>query len=146
MYCRLDIVWVCYIQDSLKASTWEKRGKGVRRRAALTSAIPNNWQSFLRVNENKTELFHLLAEQVATIDVEGKEVYSTMGSQVLCTSGREDMTELEPCSHEEADTRLMLHVSDAAHRGHRAIMVRTVYIDVVVIILSDILNTPVSEL
>ena len=40
----------------------------------------------------------------------------------------------------------MLQVSDAAHRGHRAIMVRTVDTYVVVIILSHILNTHLSEL
>ena len=73
-------------------------------------------------------------------------MYSTIRSRVLCSSDREGMTELELCSHDKADTRLMLHVSEVAHIGHRATMVRTVDTDVVVIILSHILNTPVSEL
>ena len=42
---------------SLKASTREKRGKGIRRRVAPSTVMLKNWSDFLRVNENKTELF-----------------------------------------------------------------------------------------
>ena len=72
-------VWTLYWTATFRTAYRHQPGKSVakvldtvRRRAALTSAIPNNWQGFLRVNENKTELFQLLAEYVATIDVEGK--------------------------------------------------------------------------
>ena len=41
---RLDIVWDVYIADSLKQSTRQKRGKGVRRRVASNTAIPQNWE------------------------------------------------------------------------------------------------------
>ena len=61
---RLDVVWDVYIDDSLKSSTRERRGKGVRRRVAPTSKVPGNWQEFLRVSENKSELFEFLAIQV----------------------------------------------------------------------------------
>lgn len=52
---RVDIVWDVYVADSLKSTTREKRGKGVRRRVAPTTAIPHNWMDFLRVDENKTD-------------------------------------------------------------------------------------------
>lgn len=61
---RVDIVWDVYRQDSLKASTREKRGSGQRRKVLLTTRIPSNWRNFLRVDENKSELFLLLAEQI----------------------------------------------------------------------------------
>ena len=40
----------------------EKRGSGQRRKVLLTTPIPTNWRSFLRVDD-KTELFRLLVEQ-----------------------------------------------------------------------------------
>ena len=80
---RLDVIWDVYRQDSLKGATRENRGTGIRRRVKLTTHIPGNWQSFLRVNENKTELFHLLAEQVTSIKMDGKEIYCTLEDQVL---------------------------------------------------------------
>ena len=61
---RVDIVWDVYLEDSLKSDTREKRGKGVRRRVAPASTIPGNWQEFLRLADNKTELFRFLAHQV----------------------------------------------------------------------------------
>ena len=54
---RLDIVWDRYIADSLKSETRSKRGKGIRRRVEPRSAVPGNWQKFLRIDDNKTELF-----------------------------------------------------------------------------------------
>ena len=51
---RIDIVWDVYTQGSLKAATREKSGSGVRKRVELSSNMPSNWKSFLRINENKT--------------------------------------------------------------------------------------------
>ena len=62
---RLDVVWDVYTDDSLKSSTREKRGKGIRRRVASTNTVPGNWQEFLRVPENKSELFQYLTTQAA---------------------------------------------------------------------------------
>lgn len=56
---RVDIVWDVYIPYSLKNTTSQKRGKGVRRRVASTTVIPRNWKDFL--DENKTELWELQA-------------------------------------------------------------------------------------
>ena len=60
---RMDVVWDVYCPDSLKAATQEKRGTGTRKRVQPTSSIPTNWQSFLGVDDNKSELFKLLAEK-----------------------------------------------------------------------------------
>ncbi|QQP58333.1 uncharacterized protein LOC103506659 [Caligus rogercresseyi] len=58
---RLDLIWDTYLADSLKGSTRAKRGQGVRRRVVAAAAIPGNWQNFLRVDSNKTELFKFLS-------------------------------------------------------------------------------------
>ena len=116
---RLDVIYDVYRQDSLKGATGENRGTGIRRRVKLTTHIPENWQSFLRVNENKTELSHLLAEQLHSIKMDGKEFYCTLEDQVLSSPNltQDDKVRIEPCTHEEADTRIMLQVADAAEHG-----------------------------
>ena len=52
---RVDVVFDTYIQNSLKSTTRQKRGKGVRRRVASTTVMPKNWEDFLQVDENKTD-------------------------------------------------------------------------------------------
>ena len=68
---RLDIVWDAYKLNSLKASTREIRGSGMRCRVTSTTKIPSNWQGFLRVDENKSELFSLLAQKIQEVYIEG---------------------------------------------------------------------------
>ena len=46
---------------------------------------------------------------------------------------QQDVHLLAPCSHEEPDSRMMLHVAHAAQHGHHKILVRTVDTDVVVL-------------
>ena len=141
---RLDIVWDTYKEDSLKKGAREKRGSGARRRVAPTVNIPPNWKSFLRVDDNKTELFRLLAEEVVSIAAPGKEVYSTQGNQVVSNGSRQTMEGLQPCSHEEADTRIFLHVVDAAQQ-HQRIMIRTIDTDVFVLAVSQMQRMPHNE-
>ena len=70
---RIDIVWDVYKSDSLKCTTHSKCGKGIRRPVESTTRVPSNWQAFLRVDENKTELFEFFAEQSLTLG-NGKQV------------------------------------------------------------------------
>ena len=44
------------------------------------------------------------------------------------------------CNHEEADTRIVIHVYDALERGAKKVMVRTVDTDVVVILIGQFYN------
>ena len=141
---RIDFVWDTYKQDSLKIGTREKRGSGVRRRVALAVKIPSNWRSFLRVDDNKTELFALLAKELGDIDSTSKEVYSTISNQVVTNGTRECLEGLQPCSHEEADTRIFVHVLDAANQ-HQRIMIRTNDTDVFVLAVSQMHRIPQKE-
>ena len=145
---RLDIVWDVYKDNSLKAGIREKRGKGICRRVLPSTAIPSDWHSFLRVNENKVELFHFLSEQAAaSLQIESKEIYTTIEEKVLhCGSSRQDLSPLEPCIHEEADTRIMLHVRDTAVCGNQKVMIRTIDTDVVVLAISIFHDVPITEL
>ena len=122
---RIDLVWDVYLPASLKASTREKRGKGSRKRVAPSTALPRNsclfpsflgWISFQSV---RTKLnCSLLSNIVAHLpSAEGKEVYVTVGCEVLCSPAGLHLACLAPCSQEKADTRLLLHAADAVHKG-----------------------------
>ena len=88
---------------------------------------------FLRVDLNKQELFSFLSRTLAESVKHQKELVVTEGMQVLCVPAQQDAHLLAPCSHEEADSRMMLHVQHAAQHVHHQILVRTVDTDVVVL-------------
>ena len=135
---QVDIVWEVYRPASLKVSTREKRGKDIRRRVAPSTLMPKNWNDFLRINENKTELFAFLSRVAVRHSVgEGKEIYATDGSRVLCSPVESCLAHLAPCSQEEADTRLLLHVADAVQKGCRKVTIRIVDTDVVVLAVAS---------
>ena len=64
---RGDLVWDVYVADSLKRSARERRGSGQRRKVFPSTRIPSDWKGFLRVDQNKDELFKLLANKVTTM-------------------------------------------------------------------------------
>ena len=133
-------------QDSLMASTREQRGNGVRRRVVDSAVITGNWQSFLRVDSNKVELFSYLSTMIAeSFREEGNELVVTDGEQVICVPQQEDVNSLAPCNQEEADTRMMLHVAHAAQHGHHQIQVRTVDTDVVVLAVMVVQKLPAGD-
>ena len=125
-------MWDEYVENSLKATMRSDRGAGVRKRVAANNQLPRNWKELLRVDENKRELFKFLAESTSSLEVE-KQVISTYGKQVLTRLPRNGISSQAPSSHEEADTRMLLHVQDALQQGYKKILLRTVDTDVVVL-------------
>lgn len=68
----------------------------------------------------------LIVLKVVLLEVpEGKEIYTTYGESVLSATKRTDLGVLAACTHEEADTRLMVHALDATSRGHPRIRIRS---------------------
>ena len=74
---RLELVRDEYIPNSLKVSTRQKRGTGARRRVLPSAVVPQNWQEFLRLDNNKKELFLFLSEQVVKMAIEGRQIIVT---------------------------------------------------------------------
>ena len=97
----IDIIWDVYLEDSLKSTTREIRGRGIRRRVTPSNTIPGNWQEFLRLADNKTELFDFLAHRVVENLSGEKDIYTTCGQNVLCSQVCQDISSLAPCTHEE---------------------------------------------
>lgn len=69
-----------------------------------------------------------MAEHISSLHTD-KQVVTTYGAQVLSTPSR-DTSLLAPCSHEEADTRMTLHLADAVNQGFQKILLKTVDTDV----------------
>ncbi len=121
------------------------RGKGCRRRVESSNTVPKNWLEFLRNEDNKRELFSFLSLKTASLSTESTQIIVTHHQDVLCTSPRMT-TSLAPCTQEEADTRMFLHVSDAVNHGHSKVMIRTVDFDVLVLAIAAVQQLIVDEL
>ena len=61
-----------------------------------------------------------------------KQVLGTIQSDIVCNQSR-NVSRLTPRTHEEADTRIILHLEDAVTDGFNKISIRTVDTDVVVL-------------
>ncbi len=131
---RVDIVWDQYRSMSIKSATREKRGKGTRQRVSGSAKVPGNWQNFLSNAENKKELFSFLSTSIVqTSFQDGKQVYVTSGDEVLNAGNGPPMGR---CNHEEADTRVLVHLLHALQYSSLG-MVYTGDTDVVVILLCN---------
>ena len=93
---RLDLVRDEYMPNSLKASTRQKRDTGARRRVLLCAMVPQNWQEFLRLDNNKKELFLFLSEQVVKMEIEGRQIIVTKGKEVLRSPSATRRKKLHP--------------------------------------------------
>ena len=143
---RVDIVWDVYKNDSLKASARERRGCGSRRMVLPSAQLPGNWKGFLRDSDNKTQLFEFIAKSLTEKSYEaGKQLVTTIGDKVQCCPGEAKDT-LQPCSHEEADTRVILHADDCARSGLYKVLIRTTDTDVVVLGIGHFHKMAVTEL
>ena len=118
---RIDAVCDCYHKHSLKNQTRTKRqaGGGIQG-TWLSTKIPiprwKDWQQFLSINQNK-DVFKYLSTQL---------ISATTNNTACCMC-------LSPTDHEEADSRMMLHLQHAVMAGHKVAFVRTVDSDVVVL-------------
>jgi len=96
---------------------------------------------------DKTELFDFLAHRVVKNLSEEKDVYSTCNQNVLCSRVYQEMSSrLAPCTHEEADTRMLLHAVDSVNKGYRRINLRTVDTNVLVLAVSQVVCLEDTEI
>uniref|UniRef100_H3ADC0 Uncharacterized protein n=1 Tax=Latimeria chalumnae TaxID=7897 RepID=H3ADC0_LATCH len=135
-------VFLSYVKTQLQKVIVGRHGKVVRRCVQPNTRLPGNWS---RRQQGETVPLPTIAEQAVTIEYEEQKVVSIHGKVVLYSSARDDVSDLSPCTHEEADTRLLLHVADCGEQGHRRIMLRTVGTDVIVLAVSMHPQLNVSE-
>ena len=143
----MDIVFDVYKEDRLKEGKRKTRGKGVRIKVFLNTRLPKSWPLFLNDADNKSELFSLLAEDSKSLTVPpNKQLIVSSGDNVVCVPERDHTSSLSPCNHEEADSRLMVHLDDAVSEGCEKFIIRTVDSDVVVVSVAAVPKLNPSEL
>ena len=104
---RMDIVFDTYKKDRLKSQTRLKRGKGIRRKVQTNSIAPTNWKAFLRIDENKTELFKCISTQLLPLEAETDNILVYVFDDVSCSNKPALNMDLSSASnHEEANTRV----------------------------------------
>ncbi|KAG7166091.1 hypothetical protein Hamer_G019871 [Homarus americanus] len=105
--------------------------KSSRRCVTADATILSNRNiDFLRHSDNKLELFNFLTAEVRKGTYPSKEICVTHGQNVMSVPERNDISNVAPCSQEEADTRISLHDKDSADRGYRKVLATTVDSDV----------------
>ena len=133
---RLDLVWDEYMPNSLKASTRQKRGTGARRRVLPSAIVPPNWQEFLRCMTTRRSCS--CSCQSRSIKWRSTQIIVTKGEEVLCSPSATGRNKLSLCSHEEADTRIMVHINDAVQDGHQSVMIRSTNTDVLALAVATL--------
>ena len=134
---RVDIVFGTYKDQSSKTSTRVKRGKRIRRKVLDKSVAPTNWRSFLRLDQNKTEIFCYLFITIIQHGDRGHVIMICAYDDTFINSSNDlDLSNLTPCNHEEADTRVFLHVKDMTQQGYTKMVIRTVDTNVLVLAVS----------
>ena len=142
---RVDIVFDTYKKDSLKGTTRQKRGVGIQRKVEKQSQVPTNWHSFLRIDENKEEIFCFLSDQIKAEINTSKIVITTFEDKVLTSSGINVET-VSPCNHKESDTWVFLHALDMSRRSmQRIIDAIVVHFFLIAKLGQQELDTPVCQ-
>ena len=126
---RTDFVFDVYKDHSLKLQTRETRRNGMRIAGRPKAPLPNDFQSILRKNQNKTELFQLLANRF----IVNPSIVCTRLERVI-TKNEQNLNRTDNCNHEEADTHVIIHAVDSS-QTYKNILIITVDTDVVIIAL-----------
>ena len=129
---RVDVVWDVRQELSVKLAR-STRASGIRTKVRPTTKIPTNWQGFLCVGGNLEEVEKLIAVNIQEYNQPNKVILSTLGESVISSSDETDFDHMRPCTHEEADYRMMLHLADMVRNNITKVRIRTVDTDVLVI-------------
>ena len=132
---RTDLIWNEYPDENLKSQTHILRGTGPRTELGDDGETPipkRDWQRYLANKENTKELFSFLSKQLSSnAQLDDILLLSSLSDKVLINkSNAYDTSRIQPSNHIEADTRIFLHLADAAHSGHTKAYIRTVDSDV----------------
>ena len=136
---RVDLVWDVYLENSIKDSTRQKRGLGVRRKVSGNVKLPSNFKDFLSDPTNKTELFQYLNSKLLSLDLPpNKHLIITQGEKVFSVGS--NYCDMQNCDHEESDSRVVVHMLNALQHNLSNICIRTVDSDVICILISTFFN------
>ena len=99
----------------------------------------------MKGSSNKAELFHLISKKITRNRTDHKMVLATQGKNVIFSSIIV-IDRFSSCNHEEADTRMFLHLKHFLATGHCKVSLKTVDKDVVIITISLFHKLDLEEL
>ena len=73
---------------------------------------------------------------IDSFNLKEKQLIITVGESILSKPLLDNLDSISSCTHEEADTCMLLHACHAVHHGHEKLLIRTVDTDVVVLAVS----------
>ena len=149
-YQEVHIVFDRYRSHSIKGGARKKRSKGfapVRREITNSNVpLPKNWSNFLFLSENKADLCKFLSDRILEHDFGDLEVVLSGGfkdeSHAQSTNPNRNTDGLR-ASHEEADTRMVLH---AVHSTASNVVVMVRDTDVVLLLAHHFAKMKCSQL
>ena len=121
MYHRIIVTFDRYIPGSVKGATRKRRsGTCCPIRRAIKGRhgpLPKNWNNFLCMSENKSDLARFLSQEI----IRQGNLYTEVvvagafddGTEVQSTNVLTDVSMLK-VAHEEADTRILLHAANSS--------------------------------
>ena len=138
---RVDLVFDQYQQNSIKAGTRAKRSTALRKIRTIVSRdvkITADWNTFIEMDKNKANLTQFLSNELE------RNVHRY--GQEIVISGRFDYPErvASPAginvshlqaTHEEADSRILLHAVDATAKGYQRLIIQCRDTDVLVLLI-----------
>ena len=145
---RIDFVCDRYPEHSIKGTEREKRGiagSTIVKIFGKAQKVPRQWKKFLSSGQNKEEIMEFLFndwKQLPASLFKDFEIYlchkdkcHLFYAEDLDSSLSYEMIDELKCDHEEADTRMALHVHHAASSGFENIVIRSPDTDVFIIML-----------
>ena len=138
---RIDVVFYVYREVSVKNTERSRRKNTTIEYSSIKADHPiKQWLKFLGSSKNKTALIEFLFEHWQKEDYRNllgnKEMY--LACEEVCVRITVDsVTNIEElsCTHEEADTRMILHAKHAADNNYGAVVIDTPHTDVFIIAL-----------
>ena len=131
---RVDVIFYIYLQSSLKDGVRETRGVAPSMIVRGTTKV-KNWSRFLKNGSNKQSFFEYIALYAKSLQIDSrKQLVITCRDSVITNPKSADLeASLSPCDHEEADTRMLLHMDLILQGTVSSITLRTVDTDVLVL-------------
>ena len=105
-------------------------GKLVPNQRSLPTGLTSYEIQIIRLN--RLHFFTKVASE--KLSLEGKEIYITSDQSVVLLF---PSTSMPDCTHEESDTRIVVHIIDAIRKGMKSICIRTVDTDILTILISQ---------
>ena len=144
---RVDFVTDTYVTNSIKSAERERRGssKSLLVQGPLTK-VPRDFKDFLANEHNKTQLIQLLTNEWKSDKfapkLHGRQIFVVHGERCWLLTSDDGITTISHevqelrSSHEEADTRIILHMLHADHNeGSETIVVRSPDTDVFMLLI-----------